>query len=108
MNRDRAASAKREPWRCATVAEQSAPPLAYIIPTSLESVTILDMGAQTFEGVVEHGRIRLNSEVHIPEGSKVYVLVPGMEAEPGPVHLRSPRLARPEQAVDFEMEVVQP
>ena len=69
---------------------------------------ILDMGAQTFEGVVEHGRIRLNSEVHIPEGAKVYVLVPGMEAEPGPVHLRSPRLARPEQAADFEMEVVQP
>ena len=108
MNRDCSASAKREPWRCATVAEQPAPPPAFIIPASLESVTILDMGAQTFEGVVEHGRIRLNSEVHIPEGAKVYVLVPGMEAEPGPVHLRSPRLARPEQAVDFEMEVVQP
>jgi hypothetical protein len=81
---------------------------AFLIPASLESVTILDMGAQTFEGVVEHGQIRLNSEVHIPEGAKVYVLVPGMEAEPGPIHLRSPRLARPEQAVDFEMEVVQP
>ena len=63
------------------------------------------MGAQTFEGVVGTG---LNSEVHIPEGAKVYVLVPGMEAEPGPVHLRSPRLAWPEQAVDFQMEVVQP
>ncbi len=66
------------------------------------------MGAQTFEGVVEHGQIRLNSEAHIPEGAKVYVVVPGMEAEQGRVHLRSPRLARREQAADFEMEVVQP
>ena len=66
------------------------------------------MGPQTFEGVVEHGQIRLNSGVHIPDGAKVYIVVPGMEAEPRRVHLRSPRLARPEQASDFEMEVVQP
>jgi len=66
------------------------------------------MGTQTFEGVVEHGQIRLNSEAHIPEGAKVYVVVPGMEAEQGRVHLRSPRLVRREQAADFEMEVVQP
>ena len=65
-------------------------------------------GAQTFEGVVEHGQIRLNSEVHIPEGAKVYVIVPGMETEQEQIHLRSPRLARCEQAADFEMEVVQP
>ena len=66
------------------------------------------MGTQTFEGVVEHGQIKLNSEVHIPEGAKVYVVVPSTEAENGRVHLRSPRLALREQAADFEMEVVQP
>ena len=75
---------------------------------SAESFTILDMGAQTFEGVVEHGQIRLHSEGRIPEGAKVYVIVPGMEAEPERAHLRSPRLARKEQAADFEMEVTQP
>lgn len=63
---------------------------------------------QTFEGVVEHGQIRLNSEVHLLEGAKVYVIVPGLEAEPGRVHLRSPRLVQREQVADFKMEVVQP
>lgn len=79
-----------------------------LLSASLESVTILDMGTQTFEGVVEHGQIRLDSKVHIPEGAKVYVIVPAMEAGQGRVHLRSPRLARREQAADFDMEVVEP
>ena len=73
-----------------------------------KSVTMRDMGAQTFEGVVEHGQIRLNSEVHIPEGAKVYVVVPDSEAANGRIHLRSPRLALQEQAADFEMQVIQP
>lgn len=75
---------------------------------SSESVTILDMSAQTFEGIVEHGQIRLDSEVHLLEGAKVYVIVPGTEAEPRQVNLRSPRLAVRELADDFKMEVVQP
>jgi hypothetical protein len=66
------------------------------------------MGAQAFEGVVEHGQIRLNSGVQIPEGAKVYVIVPGMETEHGRVQLRSPRLVRREQAADFKMEAVEP
>lgn len=65
------------------------------------------MSATTFEGVVEQGRIRLESEVRLPEGTKVYVVVPGVEIETKRVHLYSPRLAHPEQAADFELEIVE-
>ena len=63
------------------------------------------MSAETFEGVVEQGQIKLNSDVRLPDGTKVFVVVPDIEIEDMGVHLHSPRLARPEQAADFEMEV---
>jgi hypothetical protein len=65
------------------------------------------MSATTFEGVVEQGRIKLESDVRLPEGTKVYVVVPGVEIEARRVYLHSPRLAHPEQAADFELEVVE-
>lgn len=65
------------------------------------------MSAATFEGVVEQGQIKLNSDVRLPEGTKVYIVVPDIELEEKGMHLRSPRLAHPEQAADFEMEVVE-
>ena len=65
------------------------------------------MSAETFEGVVEQGQIKLNSDVCLPEGTKVFIVVPDIEIEETGVHLHSPRLARPEQAADFEMEVVE-
>jgi predicted DNA-binding antitoxin AbrB/MazE fold protein len=65
------------------------------------------MSASTFEGVVEQGQIKLDSDVRLPEGTKVYVVVPGVEIEAERVHLYSPRLAHPEQAADFELEIVQ-
>lgn len=64
------------------------------------------MGVTTFECVVENGQIRLPIDVHLPEHARVYVVVPGIEVTPT-VHQRSPHLARPEQAEDFKMEVVQ-
>jgi hypothetical protein len=65
------------------------------------------MSATTFEGVVEQGQIKLNSDVRLPDGTKVFIVVPDIEVEEMGVHLRSPRLAHPEQASDFEMEVVE-
>ncbi|MDT5294593.1 MAG: hypothetical protein QOJ76_1473 [Acidobacteriota bacterium] len=65
------------------------------------------MSAATFEGVVEQGQIKLNSDVRLPEGTKVYIVVPDIELEEKGMHLRSPRLPHPEQAADFEMEVVE-
>ena len=65
------------------------------------------MSAETFEGVVEQGQIKLNSGVRLPDGTKVLVVVPDIEIEETGVHLRSPRLAHPEQSADFEMEVVE-
>jgi hypothetical protein len=64
------------------------------------------MGAVTLEGIVEQGQNKLNSDVRLPDGTKVYIVVPDIEIEEKGVHLRSPRLAHPEQAADFEMEVV--
>jgi hypothetical protein len=58
------------------------------------------------EGVVEQGQIKLNSDVRLPDGTKVYLVIPDLELEMRGVHLRSPHLAHPEQAADFEMEVV--
>ena len=66
------------------------------------------MSAVTFEGVVEQGRIKLNSDVRLPDGTKVYIVVPDIELEEKGVRLHSPHLVYPEQAVDFEMEVIEP
>ena len=65
------------------------------------------MSAETFEGVVEQGQIKLNSDVRLPDGTKVFIVVPDIEIEETGVHLHSPRLARPEQAADFKMEIVE-
>jgi hypothetical protein len=60
-----------------------------------------------YEGVVENGCVRVPNDVSLPENAKVYVIVPGVyEIESQRVvHVRSPRLAHPEQAKDFTMEV---
>ncbi len=58
------------------------------------------------EGVVHNGRIRLRDEVVLAESAKVYVVLPDVEAQ-SQAHLRSPRLARPEQAADFAKQIVE-
>ncbi len=63
------------------------------------------MEAVALEGVVENGQIRLLSSVRLPEKAKVYILIPEAEVQTG-AHIGSPRLAHPEQAADFEKQVV--
>lgn len=64
------------------------------------------MGIATFEAVAENGQIRLPVDVRLPEKAKVYVIAPGVEPRPT-ASIASPRLAHPEQAKDFQMEVVE-
>ncbi|HQU46188.1 MAG TPA: hypothetical protein VNH11_18350 [Pirellulales bacterium] len=63
------------------------------------------MSVTTVEGTVENGQVRLPADVRLPENAKVYVVVPGVE-ERTTLYMGSPRLARPEQAADFEKEVL--
>jgi hypothetical protein len=64
------------------------------------------MGVTTIEGVVENGQIRLSATVHLPERTKVYVLIPDVEVQAA-AYIGSPRLVHPEQAVDFAKEVLE-
>jgi len=64
------------------------------------------MGVATFEGVVENGQIRLPATVRLPERTKVYVIVPDVEVQPV-AYIGSPRLVHPEQAADFQKEVLE-
>lgn len=59
----------------------------------------------TYEGIYEHGAVRLPDDVQLPEHTKVYVIVPAA-SEPFP-RVSSPRLAHPHQAADFVKEVVE-
>jgi len=60
----------------------------------------------TLEAVVEHGQIKLAAPLPVPDNTKVYVVIPDVQFEPS-ARLSSPRLARPEQAADFQMEVIE-
>ena len=62
------------------------------------------MGIVTFEGIVEQGQIRLKNNVQLPENTRVFVVVPDVQVEKV-AHIFTPRLARREDATDFEMEV---
>jgi hypothetical protein len=64
------------------------------------------MGIATFQAIVENGLIRLPASVRLPEKAKVYVVVPDVEV-PSVAYIGSPRLAHPEQAIDFRKEVVE-
>ena len=57
------------------------------------------------EGIVENGHVLLPGGVTLPEGARVYVVVPGTAAPAARV--QSPRLAHPEQAADFVLQVKQ-
>jgi hypothetical protein len=61
---------------------------------------------RTFEGTVENGLVRLSGDIRLPERVKVYVVVPDVAGGAAP-SIRSPRLARPEQATDFVKEVLE-
>ena len=63
------------------------------------------MAIVAFEGVVEHGQIRLKDGVRLPEKTEVYVIVPDVQIKRG-ARIFSPRLVHPEQVADFELEVI--
>jgi hypothetical protein len=60
----------------------------------------------TYEGVVENGHVTLPPEADIPEKTRVYVLVPDADAR-RTYKVMSPRLAHPEQAKDFELQIIE-
>jgi hypothetical protein len=64
------------------------------------------MQVTAYEGVIENGQVRLFADVSLPDNTRVYVIVPGVEP-PKTVYVYRPRLARPEQAVDFIKEVAE-
>ena len=64
------------------------------------------MNIAAFEGVVLNGQIQLRTNIHLPEQTTVYVLIPNLEV-PKRVYIHSPRLVHREQAVDFKKEVVE-
>jgi hypothetical protein len=62
------------------------------------------MTITTYEGIVEKGKIRLKTNVHLPDNTKVYVVVPETEAKLT-TRVTSPRLVHRKQVADFKMEV---
>ena len=64
------------------------------------------MSVTTFEGIVDQGQIKLKNGVRLPDNIKVYIVVPDLQPVPQP-KIHSPRLAHPEQAADFKMEVTE-
>ena len=60
----------------------------------------------TYEGVVENGHVTLPANVDIPDQTRVYILVPDIETQ-RTFYVGSPRLVHPEQARDFEMQVIE-
>ena len=60
---------------------------------------------RTLEAVVLNGEIRLRGDAGLPENTRVYVVVPDA-AESAIARVRTPRLAHPEQASEFKMEVL--
>jgi hypothetical protein len=64
------------------------------------------MTVNTYEGVVEKGKIRLKSGVKLPENVKVYVIVTDLEMDKKkPIRVLTPHLARRGQAAQFKMQV---
>jgi hypothetical protein len=64
------------------------------------------MSVLTVEAEVGDGQIRLPEHLRLPDRTKVYVVIPGVEAT-NVARVVSPRSARPEQASDFALEVVE-
>jgi hypothetical protein len=63
------------------------------------------MKVTTFEATVLGGRVVLPDDAHIPDNTRVYVVVPATE-DAERVRILSPRLAHREDSVDFMMKVV--
>ena len=64
------------------------------------------MKVTAYEATVEKGQIKILEDVRLPERARVYVVVPDAEGVTV-LHVGSPRLAQPERAADFTMEVAE-
>ena len=64
------------------------------------------MSVVAIEGIVDRGQIRLPEDIHLPGRTVVYVIVPGTRVA-REARIFSPRLARPDQATDFEMQTTE-
>ena len=64
------------------------------------------MSIITLEGVIDNGQVRLKDNVHLPDNTKVYVVVPDIQVEEV-ARVYSPHLAHPKDAADFKLEVTQ-
>jgi len=64
------------------------------------------MKVTSFEATVENGVIKLPEHVQLPDKTRVYVVIPGVDVQPA-YYVGSPRLVHPEQAADFVKEVIE-
>lgn len=68
------------------------------------------MSVIALEGIVEgEGLIRITTAVNLPQRTKVYILVPDVPLQVGegkPAYVYSPRLAHPERATRYMMELI--
>ena len=62
------------------------------------------MSSRTYEGTIVDGKVHLPAGVTLPEDLRVLVTVLDPQ-QPSRGSLRTPRLADPQQAQDFQMEV---
>ncbi len=60
--------------------------------------------SRSFEGIVVNGQVRLIGGACLPEKARVRVILSDAQIQEVP-RLASPRLAHPEDAADFRMEV---
>jgi len=63
------------------------------------------MQVTTIEGIVRNGQIHLSEDVHLPESTKVYVLVPDIQRQTA--RIMSPRLVDKAKMKDFEREIIE-
>jgi len=63
------------------------------------------MSASSFEVMAGISQIKPQKNLHIPDRAKVYVVIPDLQ-QPSAARQMSPRLAKPEQAKDFEMVIL--
>ncbi len=64
------------------------------------------MSVTALEGVVIDGQIHLNTRLHLPDNTKVYVIIPDLAPTPA-ARVVSPRLVHREHTADFRKEVVE-
>ena len=62
------------------------------------------MTITTYEGVVEKGKIRLTARIHLPDNTKVYVVVHDTQPKKT-ARVMSPRLVHRKQVADFKMKI---